>query len=99
MLAQKKDDRIRFCVGYRKLNVIKIRDVHPIQRMDKCKDSLSEAKIFRTLDCNAGYWHNAFDKEDQEKIAFVSHHGFSVSKECPLATRMRQECFSEEWVS
>jgi len=46
-------------------------DSYALLRMYECIDSLGEATIFSTLDCNAGYWLVAIAPEDQEKTAFV----------------------------
>jgi len=56
VLVPKKDGTLRFCVDYRLLNAVSKRDSYPLPRMDECIDSLGEAKVFSTLDCNAGYW-------------------------------------------
>jgi hypothetical protein len=55
-VVAKLDGSTRFCVDYRKLNEITVRDSYPLPRMDECIDSLGDAKIFTTLDCNSGYW-------------------------------------------
>jgi len=41
-----KHDSIRFCVDYRKLNALTVRDVFPIPRTDDCLDSLGGARYF-----------------------------------------------------
>lgn len=43
--------------------------------MDDCIDTSNEAKIFRTLVWNSGYWQIPFDELDRDKTAFVSHQG------------------------
>jgi hypothetical protein len=50
VLVAKPDGSTRFCVVYRKLNAITVRDSYPLPRMDECIDSLGDAKIFTTLD-------------------------------------------------
>ena len=40
VLAPKPDGTLAFCVDYRKLNELNIRDSYPIPRMDECIDSL-----------------------------------------------------------
>ena len=75
VLVPKKDGTLRFCVDYRRLNTATVRDSYPIPRMDECIDSLGEAKVFTTLDCNSGYWQIPVSKRDVEKTAFVSHSG------------------------
>jgi hypothetical protein len=43
--------------------------------MDECIDSLGDAKIFKTLDCNSGYSQIPVQPEDREKTTFASHEG------------------------
>ena len=43
--------------------------------MDECIDSLGEAKILSTLDCNSGFWQVPIREEDKDKTTFVCHHG------------------------
>jgi len=75
VLVPMKDGTLRFCVDFRLLSVVTKKDSYPLPRMDECIDSLGEATIFSTLDCNAGYWKVAIALEDQEKTAFVRHEG------------------------
>lgn len=75
VLVPKKDGSLRFCVDYRRLNAVTIRDSYPIPRMDECIDSLGDATVFTTLDCNSGYWQIEVAEEDRDKTTFVSHCG------------------------
>ena len=75
VLVPKSDGSLRFCVDYRRLNASTIRDSYPLPRMDECIDSLGDATIFTTLDCNSGYWQIPVAPEDREKTAFVCHAG------------------------
>ena len=75
LFAPKKDGKLRFCVDYRKLNTMTVRDSYPLSRMNDCIDSLGQAQIFNTLAVYSGYWQLAIKKEDRPKTAFVCHSG------------------------
>jgi transposase InsO family protein len=75
VFAPKADGTLRFCVDYRRLNLATIKDSYPIPRMDECIDSLGEARIFSTLDCNAGYWQIPVRPGDRDKTTFTCHAG------------------------
>lgn len=46
VFALKKDGTLWFCVDYRKLNSVIVRDFYPILCMDECVDLLGVMKIF-----------------------------------------------------
>ena len=52
-----------------------MRDVYPLPRMNDCIDFLGDAKVFSTLDCNAGYCQIPVAPEDRVKTTFVCHEG------------------------
>jgi Reverse transcriptase (RNA-dependent DNA polymerase) len=43
--------------------------------MEECIDSLGDATIFSTLDCNSGYWQIPVHPDDPAKTTFTSHEG------------------------
>ena len=75
VFVPKKDGTMRFCVDYRKLYAVTVRDSYPLPRMDECIDSLGDATVFTTLDCNSGYWQVEIAEEDRDKTTFASHCG------------------------
>ena len=75
VLIPKPDGSMRFCVDYRRLNELTIKDSYPLSRMEDCLDRLGEAKYFTTLDCNSGYWQIPVLEEDRSKTAFTCHEG------------------------
>jgi Reverse transcriptase (RNA-dependent DNA polymerase) len=75
VLVPKPDGSLRFCIDYRKLNAITVRDTYPIPRMDECIYSLEDAVVFSTLDYNSGSWQIPLDEADRDKTTFCSHAG------------------------
>ena len=75
VLVRKPSGELRFCVDYRQLNNLTVKDSYPLPRIDSCLDSLGGAKYFSTLDLRSGYWQIEADKETSEKTAFVTRKG------------------------
>lgn len=84
VLVQKKDGSTRFCVDYRKLNHVTVKDAYPLPRIDESVDALSGSKYFCTLDMASGYWQVAMDENDRHKTAFVTHKGLFQFKVMPF---------------
>jgi hypothetical protein len=87
VLVPKPDGSLRFCVYYRRLNAITVPDTYKLPRMDECIDSLGEAVVFTTLDCNSGYWQIPVEPADREKTAFTSHLGIYQFRRLPFGLR------------
>ena len=83
VLAPKKDGTLRFCIDYRKLNAITVKDAYPIPRIDDTLDALEEAKFISTLDLRSGYWQVEMDQKSQGLTAFSSHKGLFEFKVMP----------------
>jgi len=75
VMVPKPDGSVRFCIDYRKLNLMAVKDAYPIPRMDECIDSLGDARVFSTLDCNESYWQIPVAEEDKHHTAFACHSG------------------------
>ncbi|CAF4640479.1 unnamed protein product, partial [Rotaria magnacalcarata] len=72
-LQPKKDGSLRFCVDFRQLNSVTVRDVYPIPRIDDTLDQLQAAKYFTSLDLKSGFWQIELDDESRPKTAFITH--------------------------
>jgi hypothetical protein len=75
VLVPKPDWSMRFCIDYRRLNTVTVRESYPLPRMDECIDSLWDARVFSMLDCNSGYRQITVSSQDKEKTTFTSHEG------------------------
>lgn len=75
VMVRKKDGTLRFCVDYRKLNNVTVKDSYPLPRIDDILDQLSGNAWFSTLDLKSGYWQLKIRPEDKEKTAFSIGRG------------------------
>jgi Reverse transcriptase (RNA-dependent DNA polymerase) len=87
VLVPKPDRSMRFCIDYRKLNAVTVRYSYPLPRMDECIDSLVDASVFSTLDCNSGYWQIPVDPIDIEKTTFTCHEGLYQFRRMPFGLK------------
>ncbi|CAM4953207.1 unnamed protein product [Rotaria socialis] len=81
VLVKKKDKTMRFCIDYRRLNAITIKDAFPLPRIDEIFDQLSDATYYTKFDFKSGYFQVPLSKEDRPKTAFSTrdnHYQFTV---------------------
>lgn len=72
IMVNKKGNEKRFCVDYRKLNSLTVKDIYPLPRIDDCLDRLGNAKIFSTIDLASGYWQVPLSRQSKAKTAFLA---------------------------
>ena len=71
----KKDGSTHFCVDYRRLNSLTIKDADPLPRIDDSLRLLGNQQWFSTMDLAGGYWQVAMSTDAKRKAAFVTHEG------------------------
>lgn len=75
VMVKKKDGTLRFCVDYRKLNSVTVKDVYPLPRIDACLDTLAGSQWFSTFDLRAGYHQVKLHPRDAHKTTFLTRRG------------------------
>ncbi len=84
VLVKKRDQDLRFCVDYRRLNAVTRKDVFPLPHIDDLLDQLGGKSIFSTLDARQGYWQILVQESSREKTAFVTRDGLYEFRAMPF---------------
>lgn len=88
VIVRKKDGKIRFCVDFRRLNNITVRDSYTIPRIDDILDVLKGNVWFSELDLKSAFWQIEMEEEDKEKTAFsVGQLGFWEFERMPFGLK------------
>jgi hypothetical protein len=75
VLDRKKDNSMRICIDYRKINQISYQDSYPLPHIDVCLSSLQGSSWFSTLDLSSGYFSIPVKESDKDKTCFITRRG------------------------
>jgi transposase InsO family protein len=85
VLIRKKDGSLRFCIDYRRLNKITVKDAFALPRIDEILEVMRGASWFSTLDLRSGFWQMEVEEEHKNRTAFtVGPLGFWQFKIMPF---------------
>ena len=84
VLVTKKDGSTRFCVDYRRLYSLTVKDAYPLPRIDDSLRLLGNQQWFSTMDLASGYWQVAMSPEAKRKAAFVTNEGLFQFRVMPM---------------
>ena len=71
MLVRKKDRLLCFCINFRRLNALTVKDSHPLPRICEMLESLAGAAHYFTIDMNFGFWQGSMEEESKQYTAFT----------------------------
>ena len=75
VLIRKRDGSVQWCIDYRALNNVTVKDIFPLPLVEDCLDKLAGNIWFSKLDANAAYWQVKVKEEDRKKTAFLTKFG------------------------
>ena len=71
VLVRKKDGSLHFCIDFRRLNALTVKDSHPLPHICETLESLARAAHYSMFDLNSGFWQVPMDKESKQYTAFT----------------------------
>ena len=71
VLVRKKDGSLHFCIDFRRLNSLTVKDSYPLPCICETLESLAGTAHYTTIDMNSGFWQVPMDEESKQYMAFT----------------------------
>lgn len=84
VVVPKKNNEIRICVDYRKINPHILPDPYPIPAVDDLLAHLNRPCVFSLIDLKAAYHQVPIDEASRDITGFVTHMGIFRFKKLPF---------------
>ena len=104
VLVRKKDGSLHFCINFRRLNSLTVKDSHPLPHICKTLESLVGAAHYTTIDMNLGFWQVPMDDESKQYTTFTlgsmglyecESMPFGLCNALPTFQRLMLNCLGE----
>ena len=70
VLVRKKDGSLCFCINFKRLNILTVKDSHPLPCICETLESLAGVAHYSTIDMNSGFLQVPMDEESKQYTAF-----------------------------
>jgi transposase InsO family protein len=84
LFARKGDGSLRFCIDYRKLNLITWKDRYPLPLIDETLARLGKARIFTKLDIRQAFHRIRIHPDSEDLTTFRTRYGTYKMKVVPF---------------
>ena len=71
VLVRKKEGSLHFCIDFRRLNSLTVKDSHPLPHICETLESLDGVAQYTTIDMNSVFWQDPMDDESKQYTAFT----------------------------
>ena len=104
VLVRKKDGSLHFCINFRKLNSLTVKDSHLLPCICETLESLAGAAHYSMFNMNSGFWQVPMDEESKQYTAFMlgsmgpyecESMPFGLCNAPPTFQRLMQNCLGE----
>ena len=75
LFVKKKDDILRMCIDYQKINKVIMKNRYPLSRIEDLFDQLKGAGVFSKIDLRSRYYQLRVKDVDVSKTAFRTRYG------------------------